>query len=164
MLPASKTDLDVMILHAIPRYSSRSLARPAFFSCGKGGPGANAPFRRYRDISKVVFERLSVNSAMHDITAYTIPWYSWYWASFQGRPRHHHFPWYPIILLNILWYFSTISELPRRPMISSIYHRIPRASTKLFDNPWYSSIYAVTFPTDWYSRRLHGIPRYPIIF
>ena len=146
--------------HDTPRYSTIFLM---FFSEASLFLvlGANAPFRRYRDIPKVVFERLRANSAMHDITTYTIPWYS---CILSELPRQTATSSFPMVSHNTSQYSMIIQYNQYNQWASKAahdimaFHRLPLNCSTIHDIP-----YAVTFPTDWYSTRLHGIPRYPII-
>ena len=92
---------DIPWYRDIPRYlvscwHGRSLSS----FCGKGGSGADAPCRRYRNIPNVVLERprgVLGLSAMHDITTINMPF--------------HDVPKYSMI-------YSIFSELPRQTMTS----------------------------------------------
>ena len=89
--------------HEIPRcsrHSSCSLTRPAFFSfLWQGWLGWRCP---HPAIQK--YPQSSACEAEGRYGTFSGAWYH--------DIRHS------IMFLNILWYFSTISELPRRPMIS----------------------------------------------
>ena len=115
---ASKTYHD----QDIPRYlvscwHGRSLSS----FCGKGGSGADAPCRRYRNIPNVVLERprgVLGLSAMHDITTINMPF--------------HDVPKYSMI-------YSIFSELPRQTMTSwcsALFHDIPRVV-------WWGSLFLI---------------------
>ena len=187
--PSPQTDIphDYMVFLDIPEYSSTCSEFPrqtmtswysALFHdiprvvwwgqpfshfCGKGGSGADAPLRRYRNIPKVVLERprgVLGLSAMHDITTYAIPLCSSIFSIiFNELPRQ------TITLVFIVFY-----DAPRYSMIFQYgqwasktdkpwYHCIPYDSTKLFDTPWYSNICG-DLPTDWYCTIFVEIPWY----
>ena len=152
------------LFHDIPRVVW--WGQPVSHFCGEGGSGADAPLRRYRNIPKVVLERprgVLRLSAMHDITTYAIPLCSSIFSIiFNELPRQtitwvfivfYDAPWYSMIFQYGQWASKTDKPwyhgIPLIPLNCSTLHDIP--------------VYAMTFPTDWYSRRLHGIPRYPII-
>ena len=180
-----------MMFCVVPRHSSCCLVRQPFsYFRGEGGSAANAPFRRYRNIPKVVLARprgVMGLSAMHDITTYAIPSCSSifndipvYSVSFQGRPWQHDFSWRSTIFLDILR-FSVFSstDTPRCskifldiPWYSSTcsqlprpwHHYIPSDSTMLLDFPWYSSICKRPSKADHGIMIFHDISRYSVIF
>ena len=149
------------LFHDIPRVVW--WGQPFSHFCGKGGSGADAPLRRYRNIPKVVLERprgVLRLSAMHDITTYAIPVCSSIFSIiFNELPRQ------TITLVFIVFY-----DAPRYSMIFQYgqwasktdkpwYHGIPYDSTNLFDTPWYSNICG-DLPTDWYCTIFVEIPWY----
>ena len=148
--------------HDIPRVVW--WGQPFSHFCGKGGSGADAPLRRYRNIPKVVLER-----PRGVFGAFSNAWYH------DIRPS--------IMFLNIQHYIQGASKADHYISFHcvlwcpSIFHDIPIWSMSFQDRQTMISLYSIWFHSivrhsmifqymRWSSHRLilHDICRNPMIF